>query len=119
MTLEKLIGKDINIKIKNIPDIDLNLKELIDIIAQGYKIETVPFYGNEASDTELMGLHIDDGKELSVLINKHLPKEERILTIIHEMYHCIARKYNTTQNEQVIQYLAIKKYTELYGDPEF
>lgn len=131
--LENLIGADIcnkserierveswkDVRVEDLPNLDLDLKEIIDIVAQGYKIETVPFYGNEGNLTELLGLHIDDGKELSVLINQNIPKEERILTIIHEFYHCLARKYNTTQSEYVIQALAIKKYSELYGFPEF
>jgi Zn-dependent peptidase ImmA (M78 family) len=103
----------------DLPKINLDLKEVIDIVAQGYKIESVPFYGNMDNTTELLGLHIDDGRELSILINTEQTRAEKNLTIIHEMYHSLARKYNATQDERIIEELALRKYKELYGNPEF
>jgi len=103
----------------DLPKINLDLKEVIDIVAQGYKIESVPFYGNMDNTTELLGLHIDDGRDLSILINTEQTRAEKNLTIIHEMYHSLARKYNATQDERIIEELALRKYKELYGNPEF
>ena len=112
-SLEKKIGD------KDLPKVRLDLKEMIDILAQGYKIETVPFYGNLDNQTDLLGLHIDDGKNLEILINSEQSKEERNLTIIHECYHAVFRKYNLKQDEDVVQELAVRTYTKLYGEPDF
>lgn len=112
-SLEKKIGD------KDLPKVRLDLKEMIDILAQGYKIETVPFYGNLDNQTDLLGLHIDDGKNLEILINSYQSKEERNLTIIHECYHAVFRKYNLKQDEDVVQDLAVRTYTKLYGEPDF
>jgi Zn-dependent peptidase ImmA (M78 family) len=118
MTEDLLTKLDRLSKLK-LPDITLSLKEMIDIIAQGYKIETTPFYGNTDNNTELLGLHIDDGKNLEILINSEQSKEEKNLTIIHECYHSLCRKYNITQDEDIVNALALKTYKKLYGEPTF
>ena len=58
------------------------------------------------------------GENLEILINSEQSKEERNLTIIHECYHAVFRKYNLKQDEDVVQGLA-RTYTKLYGEPDF
>jgi len=114
MSLTDKVNKEVTL-----PKVELDLKEMVDIVAQGYKIETVPFYGNIDNTTELLGLHIDDGNTLEILINKFQTMEEKRLTIIHECYHALERKYGYTQDETVVQELALRTYRRLYGEPEF
>lgn len=96
--------------------IDLTLKDFVDILADGYKIETLRFVGNYNNSNYLCGLHIDGEGQKEILINEDLPTNERRETIIHEFYHALYSKLGKKQSEKEIEALAQKKYKELYRD---
>ena len=94
--------------------IDLTLKDVVEVIADGYKIESMRFVGNEINGTELLGLHIDDGVSKEILINSEQPIDEKRYTILHELYHALFRRLGLKQDERDVDYLARKKFRELY-----
>jgi Zn-dependent peptidase ImmA (M78 family) len=111
--LKTIIEEDI-VKSERYKSVNLDLGEVIDIIAQGYKIETMPFIGNYNNDSDILGLHIDNGTNLEILINSEQSKEERNYTILHECYHALFRKYSLPQIEKRVDELAVKTYKQLY-----
>lgn len=98
--------------------IDLTLKDVIETIAEGYKIETLRFVGNELNDIDLLGLYINDGRSKEILINTEQDINERRRTILHELYHALFNNLGLKQNEKEVEYLAEKKFKELYYDPK-
>lgn len=98
--------------------IDLTLKDVVETIAEGYKIETLRFVSNELNDTELLGLHINDGYSKEILINSEQCTDSRRYTILHELLHSVFNRRGLKQDERDVDYLARKKFKELYYDPK-
>ena len=95
---------------------DLTLKDVVDAIAEGYRIESVRMVSNYINESQLYGLHIDNGDQKEILINKEIPLEDRRETILHEFYHALFSKIGRKQSEREVEYLAKKKYKELYNE---
>lgn len=102
---------------ENLEDkLDITLKDVVDIIADGYHIETLRFVSNYANKSYLYGLHIEEDGKKEILINRDLPTHEKRETILHELYHALYSKLGKKQNEKEVEALAQKKYKELYRD---
>jgi Zn-dependent peptidase ImmA (M78 family) len=95
---------------------NLTLKDFVDILADGYHVETLRMVSNYNNNTSLCGIHIDEGDKKEILINKDMPLNERRETILHEFYHALYSRLGRKQSEKEVESLAQKKYKELYRD---
>jgi len=96
----------------------LSLKDIIEIVADGYRIETLRFPHNELfkekDDIILYGMHIDEGIKKEILINKDLCIKERRDTILHEFYHAFYSREGWHQSEKMINSIVRMHYKKLY-----
>ena len=95
---------------------NLTLKDFVNILADGYRVETLRFVSNYNNKSYLCGIHIDEGDKKEILINKDMPLNERRETILHEFYHALYSRIGRKQSEKEVEALAKKKYKELYRD---
>jgi len=95
---------------------NLTLKDFVDILADGYHVETLRFVSNYNNKSYLCGIHIEEDGKKEILINRDLPTPERRETILHEFYHALYSRLGRKQNEKEVESLAQKKYKELYND---
>jgi len=103
---------------KKLAGINLTLKDVIETIVEGYKIESMRFVGGELNESELLGLHIDDGYSKEILINTEQTTDGKRYTTIHELYHALFKRLGLKQDERDVDFLARKKFKELYYDPK-
>jgi len=96
----------------------LTLRDVIEFVADGYKIETLRFPHNELSkekeDIILCGMHIDNGFKKEILISRDMCIIERRGTILHEFYHALYTREGWHQTENLIDKLAKQHFKKLY-----
>ena len=115
--MKNKIDKD-GILEKKLSGINLELKDVIETVVEGYRIESLRFVGNELSESDLLGLHIDDGYSKEILINTEQTTDGKRYTVIHEFYHALFKRIGLKQDERDVDFLAKKKFRELYYDPK-
>lgn len=103
-----------------VKDVNLTAKELVELIASGYHIETLRFVPNPFHpDEEFAGIHIIGGAYKEILINADLTNPEAKYAVIHEFYHAQIHKLELPvtlpEEEKLVEFLTDKKYSELFG----
>ena len=94
----------------------LTLRDVVEFVADDYRIETLRFPHNEISEDggidTLCGLCIYNKKE--ILINQNLGINLKRLSILHEFYHALYSREGLHQNERLIDSLSQKHFKKLY-----
>lgn len=97
----------------NLTGVDLSLRDVIECIADGFRIESMRFITPDPK-YELDGLYCNDYGKKEILINSETNLDTKRVSAIHELYHYVFDKMGLEQNEIAVEYLAQKKFIELY-----
>ena len=100
-------------------DKKITLKDVIEVIAEGYDVQTLKFIRNiDDKEKSLCGICINEGGQKEILINNLTYGKTRRVTILHELYHAVHDIKHLTQAERRIEALAERSYTQLYEEGE-
>lgn len=108
---QKMDEKSLEDKLENI---DITLRDVIECIADGYKIETLRFIGDPANTSKLLGMYINDGFSKEILINSEQSTDSKRYVALHELTHYIFNRMGVKQDEKIVDIIAKRKFNELY-----
>ena len=96
----------------------LTLRDIVEIVADGYRIETLRFPTNELLTGDegviFWGLQIDNDFKKEILINQEIGRNQKREAILHEFYHALYGKEGWHQSEKIINSLAKTHFKKLY-----
>lgn len=106
---------------ERVAGVDLTLKDVIDIIAGGCKVEAIRFVQNPYHPEEtLMGTYSEEGGREEILIDSGQAMDDKRMAVIHEFYHALyrrktIRRRTIKEEEDEMEFLTKKKLKELYN----
>ena len=96
-------------------NLEITVKDIVEIIANGYSIETIRFVIDNSTDGILLGVCMDDGKKREILLNEDINIEDRREAIIHEFLHAKSFVYGKKYSEREVKTNAKRIYNAIYN----